>query len=274
MRPPIRFIVIVLALSMQIGMTRATFAQKVSDASPQKVSDVSLDISLLAAPSLENCEKQGDVTAEPVWRLHFKSPNGVAAYFDCWAKQDQKLLPRQTLSQQALALAYGGSWHQDALSAAEAQGYRQHLNRQLFWAFLPGVTVGKTNVVGSSLVLPVNPGTSNTTLSSNLQTVYQLSWSITDHMLKRTPSKDSLDAHLAVEYKMRNDVLTTLSAFYGARKADQVQLRSCLLELVNGAVGDRIKDLQKCVEATKADLVKNNAQIDMATNGAISTAYP
>ena|SRR5438477_11284831 len=217
-----------------------------------------------------------DPTVDPVTGfIYFKSTKAVVGYFDDWRRQDDTQLAGSTLGDKALRMAYGDTWKQAAPTAGDARHYAGELHRKLFWAFLPGVTVAKTNVIGSTLKILSNPPAGqfpDNTLNTNLQTVYQLSWNVTDFFLKRTETSDTIDGIRSVQYKMRSDVLNPLSVLYATRQSSQTVIRACLIELSQNPGSDRQKELRKTLESVRSDLVKSNYQLDMATGGAATDA--
>jgi hypothetical protein len=245
--------------------------------------EVILDPTMIA-PSIDPTGGNSDISIDTVGRIHFKTQTAVARYFDSWQVQDDHFLPRNDLMNRVLSLAYGAWWQPAPPTVSEVNQYRRDMNRKLWLLAVPTVSFGTTNVLGSSLVvqpltkLPVPfipPATSPVTINANVQTVYSLSWKISDTLLSRPSTKETVEAHLANDYKMRSEALKAFVDSYTARRTAQRALRSYMIEILGTPISnsDRVKDLVKLIDTAKSEIMKSDTQIDMMADDAAAKSY-
>ena len=175
--------------------------------------------------------------------------------------------------------AYGDSWQQDAPKSSEVKAYRRDFNRRVWLGVIPAVTIGQTQVLGAVVSFPKPPFVpgqgSSANITSNYQSVYAVSWNLTDFLLKRQSATDAVNANLDAQFKMRSSATSGLLASYATRRAAQFALRESLLDLTasQSSCSERTKDLLKSVEDSVVALVKSYSEIDAATHGGASEAY-
>jgi hypothetical protein len=231
------------------------------------------------APQVGSHAGNSDLLLDEAGRIQFKSIRAIAGYFDHWLAEDDRLMARQGLVQQAVRLAYGNSW-QGRNPTQDDSEYKNDLRKKLLWVFfLPKFSLGTQNQISSVVTIPgtlPSPGTRlPSTVTANLQTAYNLTWDVGTSMFQRTATKDALDARLAAQYKMKTDALKALSDAYTARRVAQLQLRSSLFEVlvIHPTSSERIKDLRKAIDVAYSEVIKADLEIDLVAGGAASGAY-
>ena len=184
----------------------------------------------LMAPDVQIEGGNSNISTDSAGRIHFKSQDVISRYFAHWVIEDNLRLPRTGLMHRVLELAYGDSWVHTAPTTSDINRYRQDLNRKIWWLVLPTVTAGATNVVGATVNVATPPALPAITSNTSIQAVYTFTWKFGDSLFARPSTKETAEAHLAAEYKMRNDVLKNLSDIYSVRRTAQILLRTCMLE--------------------------------------------
>jgi len=208
-----------------------------------------------------------DIEADEAGRLHFRTVKALNEYFDHWLSQDRAALSAPQLMESTLRLTYGTHWNAIMDRAMNVNDYRRQVNKRSFWLLIPKVSFGNTNAFGSSLQVttstPALP-----TLTTSLQNAYSLGWDVGGALFARGLSEDAAESHLATVAKMRKEAVSELTTVLAARRAAQLTMRACLIDSLESGISDeRTKELRKCVDTARSDLVKANMQIDLMTDG-------
>ena len=229
----------------------------------------------LMAPDVQIGGGSSDISVDSAGRIHFKSQDVISRYFARWVAQDDALLSRPDLMRRVLGLAYGDSWVQTAPTALDINRYRRDLNTKIWWLAIPTVTAGATNVVGATVNLAAPPSPPAISSNTSIQAVYTFTWKFGESLFARPSTKETAEAHLAAEYKMRNEGLKKLLDIYSTRRTAQIQLRTCMLEyfMVQSSDPVRAKELLKSMDALRTDIIKSSSQLDMIADGAAAAAY-